>query len=91
MLASADWPHDGDAVLTLDSGGAAVVDLRDFLEPGPFLDVGQQGIPSRSSTRRGLRRLRRPLSHRERRGFSDQEPPKVGVNGTSFVRLLINK
>lgn len=75
MLVSADWPHDEDAVLTLDSGGAAVVDLRDFLESAPFLDVGQQGIPScSSSSRRELRRLRRPLSHRGRRRFSDKEP-----------------
>lgn len=85
MLVSADWPHDEDAVLTLDRGGAAVIDLRDFLESGPFLDVGQQGIPSCSSSRWELRRLRRPLSRRGRRRFSDKEPLKV-----HFLRPLID-
>lgn len=35
---------------TIDDGGAAVVDLRDFLELGSFLDVCQQGIPSTTSS-----------------------------------------
>lgn len=38
------------AALTLNSRGTAVIDLRHFLQSGPFLDVSQQGIPSSSSS-----------------------------------------
>lgn len=32
--------------LTLDDGGAAVVDHAHFLQPGSLVDVGQQGSPA---------------------------------------------
>lgn len=44
-------------LLTVDNGGAAVVDLCGFPELGSFLDISQQGIPSPSTTRLGLRAL----------------------------------
>lgn len=47
-----------DATLTFNCRGTAVIDLCDFLQPGSFLDVGQQGIPSSaSSARLEFRRL----------------------------------
>lgn len=45
-------------LLTVDNRGTAVIDLCDFPELGSFLDIGQQGIPSPSTTARlGLRAL----------------------------------
>lgn len=59
-----------DVALTIDGRGTAVVDLRDFPEPGSFLDVSQQGIPSTSaSTRVELGRLCRTLSRGGEKSF----------------------